>query len=222
MQKRSRLQQTRRLVLAKSRMLLTLGLVAVLPLVSAQDEPEESGAAELATVTGDGLVAVASDPPPLQRMEAPLVYEEMVPPTELTLRMSVFANTVPLAYIEEDKDNVEEALFPEFKGFQPDLLRRLPEIAKQLDNVTLHLNVTAAPPYSYGPTFNYVASNCNSTSNPLPYEDCTRYDVLVGDYYVRIFSLSFLSTVNSPTYSANLTFILASPFGALFDNHAPR
>ena len=114
----------------------------------------------------------------------PRVYEEEELPSTVTLRAAVFANTVPLAYIDEEYANEDENVpFGKFRGFQPDLLRQLPTIAKELDNVTLQLDVTAAPPYSYGPTFDYVASNCNTTSNQLPLEDCTKYDILVGDYY---------------------------------------
>ena len=85
-------------------------------------------------------------------------------PSSITLRASVITNTIPLSYYEENYTNDDE-LFPQYRGFQPDLLRQIVQIAKDLDNVTLSFELEQAPPFAYDNRFEYMANDCNQTSN---------------------------------------------------------
>ncbi|CAB9510064.1 acid type B receptor subunit 2 [Seminavis robusta] len=104
-------------------------------------------------------------------------------PESIHLRASLLANTVPLAYVDNDAyDN--SIPFSVFRGFQPDLLRVLITIAKDMHNITLSYELEEAPPFSYGDQFDLVASDCNTSQlNPIPLEDCEKYDFVVGDFY---------------------------------------
>lgn len=105
-------------------------------------------------------------------------------PTHVTLRAAVLTNTVPLAYY--DNTTVSNESFPFYRGFQPDLMRRLVEIAKSQDNITLEWQLEQAKAFSYSSHFQLMANDCNSTENAGGgnlWEDCNRLDLVVGDYY---------------------------------------
>lgn len=106
--------------------------------------------------------------------------------TNVTLRTAVLTNTVPLAFYVENYTSLTGEPFAQYRGFQPDLLRRLITIAQEFDNITLTWELEQAPPFSYAKQFEYMASDCNSTSNRrggFPLEDCNRLDLVIGDYY---------------------------------------
>ncbi|EJK49773.1 hypothetical protein THAOC_31318 [Thalassiosira oceanica] len=68
-----------------------------------------------------------------------------------------------------------------YSGFQGDLLRRLSQFALEDDyNLTF---VLSPSPTQYNEALNLVASDCNTTANPNPREECDRFDLIVGDYY---------------------------------------
>ena len=68
-----------------------------------------------------------------------------------------------------------------YSGFQGDLLRRLSSFALG-DGYNLTFDLSPSPP-QYGPALDLVASDCNTTSNPNPREECEMFDLIVGDYY---------------------------------------
>jgi len=118
-------------------------------------------------------------------------------PSNITLRTAVLTNTVPLAYFDEnyttsdasssDADAItSKEPFPQYRGFQPDLLRHLVEIAQTLDNVTLTLELEQAPPFSYKYQYEYTAVDCNISvyyDIEIPEEHCNRLDFVTGDFY---------------------------------------
>ena len=50
------------------------------------------------------------------------------------------------------------------------------------DGYDLALDLEPSPP-RYDDALDLVASDCNTTANPHPLEECDRYDLIVGDYY---------------------------------------
>ena len=108
-------------------------------------------------------------------------------PDTMTLHAAVLTNTVPLAYFMDDSvvDSHKNDNFPQYHGFQPDLLRQIQLIAQDLDNVTLTFELEEAPAFSYEEQFEYVTIDCNSSSNSanLTKKDCQRFDLIVGDFY---------------------------------------
>jgi Bacterial extracellular solute-binding proteins, family 3 len=111
-------------------------------------------------------------------------------PTEVTYHASVMTNVMeqakPLAYYDENYVAEDEEPFQQFRGFQPDLLRALIKIAKDLDNITVTFELEEALLFSYDQQFNFMANDCNHTvykGNAIPKEDCNRLDLIVGDFY---------------------------------------
>ncbi|CAB9516314.1 acid type B receptor subunit 2 [Seminavis robusta] len=111
-------------------------------------------------------------------------------PSSIALRASVITNTVPLSYYEANYTTTnDDELFPEFRGFQPDLLRQIVQIAKDIDNVTLSFELEESPPFAYDNRFEYLAIDCNSTSNQFTdfktysAEECNQWDLVIADYY---------------------------------------
>jgi hypothetical protein len=112
------------------------------------------------------LLLAAGTPPALCSLE---------PPSKMTFRGAVL-HAPPFATVVEQEDgNIE------YGGLQVDLLNRMKIFAAE-DNVELTVDLSPAPP-QYGPAFNLVANDCNSTVNPNPAEDCERFDVMVANFY---------------------------------------
>jgi len=70
-----------------------------------------------------------------------------------------------------------------YTGFQGDLLGRLQTFAKA-DGFNLNFELELSPP-QYGAALDLVANDCNSTVNPNPIEECQRFELIIGDYYVN-------------------------------------
>ena len=141
-------------------------------------------------------------------------------PRSMTLHAAVLTDTVPLAYYEDDHLSNKHEIFPQYRGFQPDLLRQLQIIAKTLDNVTLMYELEQAPAFSYVEQFEYVANDCNATRNAstqtvvLSEQDCQRFDLIVGDFYA--YPARFLRSVFTPPL---LTTAAATVKHSLRDKH---
>lgn len=115
-------------------------------------------------------------------------------PSELTLRGGVLLATPFATLIEEELgDGSQETL--QFGGFQIDLLKRL-QIFAAKDNVTLNIELQAAPIQQYGPALDLVAGDCNTTENRNTFADCQQFDFIVGNYYAT--PIRSLRTVLSP------------------------
>jgi 7 transmembrane sweet-taste receptor of 3 GCPR/Bacterial extracellular solute-binding proteins, family 3 len=103
----------------------------------------------------------------------------------ITLRAAVITRAIPLAWREgeDEGDDITHQNKPVvFRGFQVDFLHRLEQFAKE-DNVTLKFDMEEAPPYSYDSGVNRMANDCNTTENPVPWDDCYTHDLWVGDIY---------------------------------------
>jgi hypothetical protein len=103
----------------------------------------------------------------------------------ITLRAAIITRAIPLAWREgedEGDDITHENKPVVFRGFQVEFLLRLEQFARE-DNVTLTFNMEEAPPYSYDSGVNRMANDCNTTENPVPWEDCYTHDLWVGDIY---------------------------------------
>ncbi|CAB9502374.1 acid type B receptor subunit 2 [Seminavis robusta] len=121
----------------------------------------------------------------------------------INLRAAILTKTVPLAFVSNESATRgdDDLSFPMFQGFQPDLLRAIQGVARDIHNVTLSFDITEAPPFAYDASFDLVTEDCNTTVNPQPLEDCNKYDFLVGDFYAfyprsmrTTFTPSFLTT----------------------------
>ena len=128
-------------------------------------------------------------------------------PSTVTYKAAVLTNSLvtarPLAYYanasaetnDDDQDGsgnsstINSLLFPEFGGFQPDLLREIVSIAKELDNITVTFELDEAPlftgvGYSYTALFNRIANDCNNTlTSTTLVDECYNYDLMIGDFY---------------------------------------
>ena len=110
-------------------------------------------------------------------------------PVSMTIRASVLTDTRPFAFYEESRTS-ENGPFPQFQGFQPDLMRSLVEIAKNLDKVTLMFKLEQAPAESHDTQLEYMASDCgfisnNHTNNQILAEaECNRLDMIIGDFSI--------------------------------------
>lgn len=111
-------------------------------------------------------------------------------PSSVTYKASVMTNIAvqakPLAYYDQNYTSSPEEPFAEYRGFQPDLLRAMVRIAKELDNVTLTFELEEAPLFTYGLQIKYMSTDCNITAFrdiPIPKEDCDRLDLIIGDFY---------------------------------------
>ncbi|CAB9508936.1 acid type B receptor subunit 2 [Seminavis robusta] len=97
-------------------------------------------------------------------------------PSNVTLRAAVLTHAEPFAMRNE--------LTGEYSGLQPDLLERIKIFAQQ-DGVELNIVLEEAPLYGYVVMLDRLSDNCNTTVNPQPLEECTKYDFLMGDYYTN-------------------------------------
>ena len=70
-----------------------------------------------------------------------------------------------------------------YGGFQGDFLRRLQIFALD-DGYNLNFELEHSP-YRYGPALDLIANDCNTTDNPHPLDQCQRFDMIIGDYYVN-------------------------------------
>lgn len=71
----------------------------------------------------------------------------------------------------------------EYGGFMVDMWNYI-ELYALADGVRLEVDLTPVND-SYGHWFNHIANDCNTTANPLPKEECDRYDLIVGPYYTN-------------------------------------
>ena len=152
----------------------------------------------------DGIVQTPLNQP--QFASRRLIDAGLAYPSDIKLRAGVL-HAPPFAIVDW---NASTSTFS-FDGFQPDLLDRLVEFAKQ-DNVSLSFELSVAPP-QYGAALDLVANDCNTTANPKSQEDCDTYDLIVGDYYtnkdrvMRIdFTPAWLYTTMSTIKYTNKTF----------------
>ena len=108
-------------------------------------------------------------------------------PLTLTIRAPVLL-AEPMAYIGDDDDtdsstnsttNLSQP--PNFVGYQIDLIEHLKEYALQ-DGVELNF-ILGPGSQSYDHALNLIANDCNTTENPNTLEDCTKYDMIIGDYW---------------------------------------
>jgi len=53
------------------------------------------------------------------------------------------------------------------------------------DGVELDITLDEAPMFGYNLMLDRLSDNCNSTENPQPVAECTKYDLLIGDYYTN-------------------------------------
>lgn len=98
-----------------------------------------------------------------------------VPEKNITIRGGVLI-APPFAIKDDAKNDV-------YTGFQGDLLRRLQIFAKA-DGYNLNFDLGLAP-QQYGTALDLVANDCNTTANPNPVDECQRFDMIIGDYYVN-------------------------------------
>jgi len=89
----------------------------------------------------------------------------------LTIRGGL-VHAPPMAIIDGDT----------YTGFQIDLLGRIKDLALQHDNINVTFDLEPAGS-NYGKAFNYVANDCNTTSNQNLLQDCLKFDFIVGDFY---------------------------------------
>jgi len=105
-------------------------------------------------------------------------------PTIISLRGGVL-DAPPFSTVE---------VFPEgggvavYGGFQIDLLEKMKDFAKK-DGIDLHVNLSPVVVQDkerdqYAEAFDLVANDCNTTKNKRPKEDCEKFDLIVGNYYV--------------------------------------
>lgn len=97
-------------------------------------------------------------------------------PSSISLSIGVFHVPPYLYNIEESQEGPISA-----SGFCPDMLERLQIFAEQ-DQVELTYQLKLAPP-TYDGALDTVAIDCNTSSNPLPLENCQSFDVIASDYY---------------------------------------
>lgn len=170
-------------------------------MISTRRTRRRSSAATKTGAVGTAVVAalVAFLLRPVSALGAAVVVQpyDFKYPETMTIRAKILTNTVPLAYTvvgDEESTSTEHTInsngntFPQYRGFQPDLLRHLQRIAKSLDNVTLYFQLEEAPPFSYVGQFEYMTNDCghvpiNPSGDILSEEDCNRYDMIIGDYY---------------------------------------
>merc|ERR1719162_2979055 len=70
-----------------------------------------------------------------------------------------------------------------FSGFEIDALEHMKIFATQ-QGYTLDLELELLE-LTYGDALDLIANDCNTTTNPSPYEDCQKYDLIIGDYFVN-------------------------------------
>lgn len=99
-----------------------------------------------------------------------------LPPSHITLRAGVL-HAPPFAIVDHELDGSIK-----YSGFQPDLLKRLSQFAKQQDNVTLEFEM-ARSPAQYGAALDLVANDCDDSDLNADSPDCQSFDLIVGDYY---------------------------------------
>lgn len=105
-------------------------------------------------------------------------------PNQITLRAGVL-HAPPFAIAQEANTGADDDVASQttFTGFTPDLLKRL-QIFAANDGVSLDFQLSSSPP-QYGGALDLVANDCNTTANPNKKEDCERFDLILGDYYVN-------------------------------------
>ena len=97
----------------------------------------------------------------------------------MTFRAAVL-HAPPFATVVE-RIKADGSIGYEYGGLQVDLLQRMKIFAAQ-DGIDLTIYLRPAPA-QYGPAFDLVANDCNTTTNPNPIEDCDLYDVMVANFY---------------------------------------
>lgn len=103
---------------------------------------------------------------------------KIVFPEEIIIRAGVL-HAIPYAMVQEQADGTIS-----YQGFQIDLLQRLEAFALTMDKVNLTFDLSPSPnKYSYA--LDLIANDCNTTEKPYPLEDCQKFDMIVGDYYVN-------------------------------------
>jgi ABC-type amino acid transport substrate-binding protein len=97
-------------------------------------------------------------------------------PSSITLRAAVLTHAEPFAVFDPETGV--------YSGLQIELLDAIKTFATQ-DNISLTIELEEAPLYAYVLMLDRLSDNCNTTENPQPLEECTRYDMLIGDYYTN-------------------------------------
>ncbi|CAB9501374.1 acid type B receptor subunit 2 [Seminavis robusta] len=96
-------------------------------------------------------------------------------PSHISLRAGVL-HAPPFASVDKAEDGTYT-----YRGFQPDMLESLKVFAAQ-DNVTLELDLSPSPP-QYGAALDLVANDCLEVNDDDNTEECSKFDLIVGDYY---------------------------------------
>mmetsp|Transcript_28462 Transcript_28462/g.69038 ORF Transcript_28462/g.69038 Transcript_28462/m.69038 type:complete len:719 (+) Transcript_28462:29-2185(+) len=96
-------------------------------------------------------------------------------PESITWRCEVL-NDLPFARVTEITPGVYN-----FSGVQPDMLEAIKEFAAE-DGIDVTFELDKSPK-TYNDAFNLIASDCNTTDNPNPKEDCEKYDLCIADFY---------------------------------------
>lgn len=168
-------------------------LVAIL--AAASSSPAFAAGAARGAAGSNNLLGAAAGARSLQQ-DLNVFDGELTERKSMTLRGGVLL--APPFAISDDVEDLEGSL----TGFQGDLIDRLRAFASD-DGYDLTFDLSLSP-QQYGPALDLVAIDCNSTSNPHPLEECTKFDLIVGDYYcnadrsVRVdFSPTWLRTTMS-------------------------
>ena len=97
-------------------------------------------------------------------------------PSKISLRAAVLTHAEPFAMLDENTGI--------YSGLQPELIEHMKTYAAE-DGVDLDISLDEAPLYAYVLMLDRLSDTCNTTENPQPYEECTKYDILIGDYYTN-------------------------------------
>lgn len=97
-------------------------------------------------------------------------------PASITLRAGVL-KAPPFANYDDSENPTS------YSGYMVDMLEQLQLFASE-DGVDLKFELAVSPP-QYGPAFDLVADDCNTTANPNLKEDCLKFDMIVACYYVN-------------------------------------
>ena len=101
--------------------------------------------------------------------------QNLIFPRDLTLRAQV-VHAPPFAIAHVHPNGITT-----FSGLQVELMEAL-KVFTAKDNVNLAFNLEQSPP-TYAGALDFIANDCNTTSNPKPAENCEKSDLVVRDYW---------------------------------------